>query len=311
MTFELTILGSASALPTSTKFPTAQVLHVHERFFLIDCGEGTQIQLRKAKVPFGKINHIFISHTHGDHIFGLFGLLSSFNLLGRKTPLYIYGHPDIEKIINMYLENFSMTTNYEIHIYKINKRQYQSIYEDKVVEVMAFPLKHRIPCFGYLFREKKRPLNIRKDSISGFNLTVKQIKAIKNGEDLLTPSGKMIPNRKLTKMPYKLRSYAYCTDTLMYKKIVPYIKGVDLLYHEATFADADKKLARLTGHATTKEAAIIASEASVKQLLIGHFSNRYKLVDDLLGEAKEIFRETYIAEDLKSYAIPLMRESKV
>lgn len=310
MTFELTVLGSASALPTSTKFPTAQVLNVHERFFLIDCGEGTQIQLRKSRVPFGKINHIFISHIHGDHIFGLFGLLSSFNLLGRKSPLYIYGHPEIEKIIKFYIENFSLVANYEIHICKIAKRQLQMIYEDKVVEIFAFPLKHRIPCFGYLFREKKRLLNIKKSAVAKYNLTVNQIKAIKNGDDIFASSGECISNKILTEIPYKLRSFAYCSDTAKYKKIVSYINGVDLLYHEATFIEKDKKLAKLTGHSTAKEAAQIASEASVAQLLIGHFSARYKDLDVLLNEAKEIFSETLLAEDLKRYNIPLKRGNK-
>ncbi len=307
MTFELTILGSASALPTSTRFPTAQVLNVHERFFLIDCGEGTQIQLRKARISFASINHIFISHIHGDHIFGIFGLLSSFNLLGRKTPLHIYGHSEVEKIINFFLENFAAVIKYEIIVHKISKREFQIIYEDKMVEVFAFPLKHRIPCFGYLFREKQKPLNINKNAIGKYKLSVNQIKAIKLGEDLLCNSGEKIPNRQLTEKPYKPRSYAYCSDTAIYKKIVPHIKGVDLLYHEATFAEADKKLARSTGHTTTKEAAMIASEASVKQLLLGHFSTRYKEVNKLLGEAKEIFNETIIADDLCKYSIPLVR----
>lgn len=310
MTFELTILGSASALPTSTKFPTAQVLNVHERFFLIDCGEGTQIQLRKAGISFSSINHIFISHIHGDHVFGIFGLLSSFNLLGRKTPLHIYGHSELEKVIQFFRENFAAFMNYEIIIHKIYKREFQKIFEDKMVEIFAFPLKHRIPCFGYLFREKQRPLNIKKDALRKYDLTIKQIKTIKSGEDLLCSTGEIIPNQLLTENPYKLRSYAYCSDTTLYKKIVPFIEGVDLLYHEATFADADKKLAQETGHSTTREAALIASEASVKKLLLGHLSTRYKDLDKLLGEAKEIFGETLIAEDLCKFSIPLIREKE-
>lgn len=310
MKFELTVLGSSSALPTSTKFPTAQVLNVQERFFLIDCGEGTQIQLRKAKIPFGKINHIFISHLHGDHIFGLYGLLSSFNLLGRKLPLSIYGHSGVEKIIHFYLENFSLTSNYEIRIHKLTKRSFQLIYEDKVTEVFAFPLKHRIPCFGYLFREKPRLLNIRKNAIEKYDLTVKQIKAVKNGEDIITHEGKKILNQSMTEAPYKTRSFAYCSDTAKYKKVASFVKDVDLLYHEATFLEKDKKLARLTLHTTTKEAAEIASEASAGQLLIGHFSTRYKQESELLKEAKEIFPETLIAEDLKRYSIPLIRQKR-
>ncbi len=310
MTFELTILGSASAFPTSKKFPTAQVLNIQERFFLIDCGEGTQIQLRKAKISFGRINHILISHVHGDHIFGLFGLLSTFNLLGRKAPLFIYGHSEIEKILDFYQEHFAKMNNYKIHLHKISKRQLQVVYENKVVEVFAFPLKHRIPSFGYLFREKNRPLNIKKECIGKYNLTINQIKAIKNGEDIITPSGESIANDKLTETPYGRRSYAYCSDTMVSKKIVPYIAEADLLYHEATFMDSERKLARLTGHTTASQAATIALEASVKQLLIGHFSARYKQTEDLLAEARRVFPDTRIAEDLKSYSVPLVRMSR-
>ncbi|MGD2033426.1 MAG: ribonuclease Z [Bacteroidales bacterium] len=308
MKFELTVLGSASALPTSTKFPAAQVLNVHERFFLIDCGEGTQMQLRKAKISFGKLNHIFISHIHGDHIFGLFGILSSFNLLGRKTPLHVYGHPAIERIITFYAEQFAPEMSYEIVIHGVSGRNFQQVYEDKAVEIFAFPLKHRIPCFGYLFRERSRPLNIKKDAVGKYNLTIKQIKAIKNGEDVILGSGEKLRCRSVTEAPYKTRSFAYCSDTALDKKIIPCIKQVDLLYHESTFSDTHKSLARTTGHSTAKQAAYIARESKAKKLLIGHFSNRYKEEGKLLEEAREVFPDTLIAEDLGTYSVPLTRE---
>lgn len=307
MTFELTVLGSSSALPTSTKFPSAHVLNVHERFFLIDCGEGTQIQLRKAKIRFGKINHIFISHIHGDHVFGLFGILSTFQLLGRKTPLHLYGHSGLEHIIEFYSKQFGNDEGYSIILHKITKREAHVIYDDKMVSVTAFPLKHRVPTFGFLFREKKRPPNIRKDVISKYNFSIKQINEIKEGKDVVLESGELLPNSSLTELPYKSRSYAYCSDTMVYEKNVPLLKDIDLLYHEATFLDKDKKLAKLTAHSTARQAAELANRANVGKLLIGHFSTRYKQEQTFLQEAQEVFADTESAEELKTYRIPLER----
>jgi ribonuclease Z len=309
MTFELTVLGSSSALPTSVKFPTAQVLNVHERFFLIDCGEGTQIQLRKAKIKFGRINHIFISHLHGDHVFGLFGLMSTFNLLGRKTVLHLYGHSDLQKIVDFYLAQFAPNNLFPIEIHPVVKRKIQLIYEDKAIKVFAFPLKHRVPTFGYLFREITGSPNIRKDCIIRYNLAVKQIQEIKKGNDLILESGEIIPNDKLTERPLIPRSYAYCSDTAVYEKIIPWIKDVSLLYHESTFLNTDRKLAKETTHSTALQAATIASRACVDKLLIGHFSSRYKNTDLLQEEARQIFKNTFIAEELQTYQVPLVREN--
>lgn len=307
MTFELTILGSSSALPTSTKFPTAQVLNVHERFFLIDCGEGTQVQLRKARISIGKINHIFISHLHGDHVFGLFGLLSSCSLLGRKNTLHIYGHSDLDKIINFYLERFSPENPFKIEIHHVVKRDIQLIYDDRVVNVFAFPLKHRVPTFGFLFREKERLRNVQKQAIERYHPSIQQIREIKEGKDLITSDGHLIPNEQLTIDPYRARSYAFCSDTAVYQRIIPWIKNADLLYHEATFLHRDKSLAKLTAHSTAVQAAKIASAAEVGKLLIGHFSSRYKNEEELLGEAREIMPGSEIAEELKTYTVPLKR----
>lgn len=308
MIFELTILGSSSALPTSTKFPTAHVLNIHERFFLIDCGEGTQIQLRKAHIRFGKINHIFISHLHGDHVFGLFGVLSTFNLLGRKSILNVYAHPNMQRLLDFYQENFAEESSYTITLHSLTNRNLHLIYEDRITEVYAFPLKHRIPAFGFLFREKKRPLNIRKEAIEEHTLSIKQIQSAKAGEDILTDNGILIKNADITEPAYHPRSFAYCSDTAIYKKNIETLKGTDLLYHEATFLNNDKQLARLTGHSTALQAAELAKTAEVRKLLIGHFSNRYKNIDDFLSEARSIFPETEAAEELKKYSIPLVRE---
>ena len=303
MKFELTVLGSSSALPTSTKFPSAHVLNVHERFFLIDCGEGTQIQLRRSKIGFGKIDHIFISHLHGDHIFGLYGILSTFQLLNRTKGLRIYGPTGTDRFVDFFLQNFGNELPYAIDIQLITKRAEQLVFEDSVVEVWSFPLKHRVPAFGYLFREKPRPLNILKDALETYRPGVKQIREIKNGADLQLENGGFIPNEKLTEPPYKQRSFAYCTDTMFYERNIPFLTGVDLLYHEATFAKADKKLAKITGHSTTEQAATFAARANASQLLLGHFSSRYKKPDNLLDEALEIFSNTEIATELKTYSI--------
>jgi ribonuclease Z len=307
MIFELTVLGSSSALPTSTKFPTAHVLNLHERFFLIDCGEGTQIQLRRSKTKFGRINHIFLSHMHGDHVFGLFGILSTFNLLGRKAPLHLYGHTELKDLVDFYMKHFAQENAFPIQLHPIVKRELQLLFEDERVEVFAFPLKHRVPTFGFLFREKMRPLNIRKEKIADHKLTINQIKALKAGEDIHTESGELLKYQEFTEPAFHPRSYAYCSDTMYYKKIIPYIKDVDLLYHEATFTEADKKLAKLTGHSTASQAARIAKMAGAKELLIGHFSNRYKNTDVLLNEAQEIFSDTKIAEELKKFPVILRR----
>ncbi|MBN1951733.1 MAG: ribonuclease Z [Bacteroidales bacterium] len=308
MNFKLTVLGSSSALPTSTKYPAAHVLNVHERFFLIDCGEGTQMQLRKARIRFGRINHIFISHMHGDHVFGLPGFLSTLNLLGRKTPLFIYGPPGLKVIIDFYLQHFAADNDYPIILKGLTDKLYHKIYEDKVLEVFAFPLKHRIPTYGYHFCEKERPLNMRKDRVQAFNLSIKQILAAKAGEDVQTDDGAIIPNARLTEPPYKRRSFAYCSDTAYYRKNAEFLKETDLLYHEATFSEKDKELAKETGHSTAAQAAKFATQANVGQLLIGHFSNRYNDPTELLHEARAVFPDTMMAEELSDYPVKLIRK---
>jgi len=303
--FELTILGSSSALPTSRRNLTAHVLNVYERFFLIDCGEGTQMQLRKNRIKFGRINHIFISHIHGDHIYGLFGLLSSFNLLDRTEDLHIYAHEPLRKGIRYMIRNYEGRFNYAIRFHPIDPGKKQKIYEDLRLQVYSFPLNHKIASSGFLFVEKPRELNIRKGYVKKYNIPVRNIHEIKNGADYTTPDGITIPNQKITEPPYRQRSYAFCSDTAYDEQIIPHIRQVDLLYHEATFRDEHQDQADYTLHSTAREAGRMARKADVKQLIIGHFSARYKeeQIEELSAEAREEFPQTIPAYDGMTHVV--------
>lgn len=307
MQFSLTILGSSSALPTSKRFPTAHLLNVSERFFLIDCGEGTQMQLRKFKTRFGKISHIFISHTHGDHVFGLPGLFSSFQLLGRKTDLHVYAPGDLSNLIEFYKKNFGENLDYRIILHALGYKRPHIVYSDKQVEVTSFPLKHRVPACGFLFREVPGLLNLKKDAMDLYKPGIAEINAIKKGDDLTLHSGTIIPNNELTLAPWKTRSYAYCSDTGYYPEISGIIKDVDLLYHEATFSSDNEVLAMETMHSTSEQAAQIAKMAGAKRLLIGHFSSRYKTIDPLIDEAKAIFPDTTGVNDGDVFEVERLR----
>lgn len=311
MKFELTILGSSSALPTSERNLTAHVLNVYERFFLIDCGEGTQMQLRRNRIKFTRINHIFISHIHGDHIYGLFGLLSSFNLLNRREDLHIYAHQPLRKAIRYIIRNFEGKFSYAIRFHPLDEHQHQKIYEDLRVEVYTFPLKHKIPSSGFLFLEKPRELNIRKGYVTKYHIPVRKIQQIKNGADFITQEGKVIPNHQLTAPPYKQRSYAFCSDTAYQEDLLEYIQQVDLLYHEATFSDAHREQARLTLHSTARQAGRMARQAGAQQLLIGHFSARYKeeQIPQLVEEARQEFDQTHAVYDGMVYTIHPYRKT--
>lgn len=295
MSFALTILGSNSALPTSDGFPSAHVLQIHEHFFLIDCGEGTQIQLRRNKINFNKIDSIFISHLHGDHYFGIFGLLSTFSLMGRTKELHIYADSEIRTKIHTIVE--SETINFKINFHPLNFKKTDTIFENNSIIIKNFPLQHRINTCGFYFAEKAKKANIIKEYISKFNLSVKEIVKIKNGEDYINPEGEIISNSILTRNPSPPRSYAYCSDTAYLPEIVEIVKNVDILYHEATFEDQDKELAVKTGHSTASDAANIAKAADAKKLLLGHFSTRYKNTDKILSQAKSIFENTFIAKE--------------
>ncbi len=297
MPFELTILGSSSALPTSERYPTAQVLNVLERFFLIDCGEGAQIQLRRLKLKMGKIRHIFISHLHGDHYFGLPGLISTLKLLGYTNDIHIYAHSELQGLIKPQLDNMKGGLGFNVIFHPLNLKKPQVVYSCKKVEVSSFPVNHSIPTCGFLFKEQPRLPNIKKELIKRYKIPIKEIQAIKEGAGFIAEGGKLISHAQLTTPPPKPRSYAFCTDTRYHEPIVEIIKGADLLYHEATFLDEMRELAGQTFHSTARQAATIAMKANVGKLIIGHFSARYKDITPLADEARQVFPETYAAHD--------------
>ncbi|MCF8358129.1 MAG: ribonuclease Z [Prolixibacteraceae bacterium] len=304
MPFELTILGTSSALPTSSRYPTAHVLNVRERFFLIDCGEGTQIQLRKLGVRFSRINHLFISHLHGDHYYGLIGLLSSYALLERKNDLHIYAHSELPELLEKQLYLLKNDQTYNIIWHPLNFKRPQTILENKTVKVVSFPLKHRIPCCGFLFTEQPEPKNLIREKIKEYNIPIREMQNIKQGADFVTDEGKKIKNEELTHAQKKPRSYAFCSDTAFLPKLKDTIKNVDLLYHEATY---DKRMEKRAGeifHSTANQAAQLAKLGNVGQLVIGHFSARYKDTSQLLNEAKAVFENTVAAEDGMVISIP-------
>ena len=301
MPFELTILGSNSALPTSDRYPTAQVLKMPGRLFLIDCGEGTQIQLRHNKIGFSKIKHIFISHLHGDHYYGLIGLISTLNLLGLKTDIHIYSPSELKTLLQPQLDFIKGDMNVNLIFHPLNFKKPQQIFADKRVEVFSFPVKHSISTCGFLFRESKKQANIKKEMVLEYKIPIARIKEIKDGADYISPDGEVIKNEKLTTPPPHPRSYAFCTDTAFHLPIAEIIKDVDLLYHEATFLEAMRDFAEKTLHSTTVDAANMAKLANAKKLLIGHFSARYNDVELFEKEARTVFENTEAAREGKTY----------
>ena len=274
--FELHILGCGSALPTTRHFPTSQIVNVRDKLFMIDCGEGAQLQFRKSRLKFSRLNTIFISHLHGDHCFGLLGLVSTLNLLGRTAELHIYSPKGLEGLMAPMLSYFNHQMTYKILFHEFETKEQMVIYEDRSLTVTTIPLRHRLPCCGFLFAEKQRPNHILRDMIDFYQVPVYELNRIKNGADYVTPEGEIIANTRLTRPAVLPRSYAYCSDTIFLPSIVEQIRGVDLLFHEATFADEDTPRAKETFHTTAAQAAEIAREAGVKKLLIGHFSARYE-----------------------------------
>ena len=302
-TFELLILGSSAALPTSERNPSAQLLNICERYLLIDCGEATQIQLRRFKSKFQAIDHIFISHLHGDHFFGLPGLLSSMHLLGRKQDLNIYCPKELKAIIEHINKASETVFNYKINWHFTNDDCLNLLFEDTKIEVYSFPLKHRIFCTGFLFKEKPLPRNIDKYKLKKYNVSTADILKLKTGMDVVNEDGLKIKNSELTLDPPPSRSYAYCSDTIFNKKMVPFIKNVDLLYHESTFMDDNLVRARKTFHSTAKQAAEIAKLSGAKNLLLGHFSTRYPNLNEMLAEAKSVFNNSELSIDGKKVTI--------
>ena len=304
MSTYLTILGYNSAIPTVKSAPTAQFLEMEERCFLIDCGEGTQVQLRKAKAKFSKINHIFISHLHGDHVFGLPGLISSFRLLGRETPLHVYGPKGIKEMMETIFRITETHQGFEVVFHELSSKKSEKVFEDNRVEVSTIPLDHRIYCNGYLFKEKPKERHLNMQEISKYpEIEICDYHNLKRGKDIQLSDGYILKNENLTKPAEPSVSYAFCSDTRYLESIIPIIKNVDVLYHEATFLHDLKKMADYTGHTTALEAAKIARKANVKKLILGHFSNRYNDLSVFLNEACEIFPETYLPEQLEAVKI--------
>ena len=296
--FELNILGCGSALPTTRHFPSTQVIHLKNKLYMIDCAEGAQIQFRSMGLNFNRLNHIFISHLHGDHCFGLPGLLSTLNLLGKSGEVVIHGQPHAEKIFRPILDYFCRDISYSVRFNMFNPNKSELIFEDKTLKVYSIPLKHRVPTCGYLFEELPKLPHLIREMIDFYRIPLKQLNEIKKGADFISSEGVTVPNNRLTRPAKPPKKYAYCSDTAYHEKIIPVIEGVDLLYHEATFCEEDLVRAKETGHSSARQAAMIAAQANVKKLIIGHFSARYPDTGVLLKEAREIFPETIVAKEL-------------
>ncbi|MBE6216627.1 MAG: ribonuclease Z [Bacteroidales bacterium] len=307
MNFTLNVLGTASALPTTERYPSAQVLDVRGRLFMIDCGEGSQISLRKAGISFLKIEHICLSHIHGDHIFGIFGLLSTMGLLGRKSPLNIYAPESFRPVLDFFISNFGEGLLFEMNHVVLNMSGPEVVYENRTVELLAFPLNHRVDTFGFMIREKEPGLNVHKEVIARYGLSLSEIGALKRGEDVVREDS-VILNQEAAYRPYEPRSYAYCSDTAPFPELAQWINGVSLLYHESTFPAAMEDIAARTFHSTTLQAAQCALDAGAGRLIVGHYSSRFPDVGFYLDELRSVFPETYLAHDGDVVEIPYLRK---
>ena len=298
---KLTILGCYAATPRTLTNPTSQVLEIKNHMFLIDCGEGTQVQLRKQKIRFSRINHIFISHLHGDHFFGLPGLISTFRLLGRDKEMHVYGPKGIEEAITLLLKLGNSWTNYKLIFHELSSKQPEVIYEDSKVIVSTIPLDHRVYTNGFLFKEKVGERKLDMNAILNANIDVSYYRKLKQGFDVMNEDGELILNSDVTKPSSAPKSYAFCSDTAYSEAIIPIIKDVDVLYHESTFLDKNEKLALPTKHSTAKQAATIAKKANAKTLILGHFSTRYDDLNVFKQEAETIFKDVRLAKDGKTF----------
>lgn len=298
---KITILGCYAATPRTFNNPTSQVLEIRDRHFLIDCGEGTQVQLRKKKIKFSKINHIFISHLHGDHCFGLIGVITTFAMLGRETDLHIYGPKGIKEFILTPLKLSGSYTSYNLYFHELEATQSQVIFEDEKVRVSTIPLEHRVYANGYLFEEKPKERKLNREKVQKYSIDRCYYQNIKLGKDITLDDGKVIPNSELTTDPDPPKSYAFCSDTIYKEDIIPIIENVDILYHESTFLEKDEQYTERTMHCTAKQAALIARKANVKNLILGHYSTRYPSIEPFKSEAQEIFDAVYLADDGKEF----------
>ena len=301
--FKVHILGCGSALPTLQHNASSQIVELREKLFMIDCGEGTQIQLRRSRIHFSKIIAVFISHLHGDHCFGLPGMISTFGMTGRTAPLHIYAPAAFEPILEQTLSFFCQGLEFKVVFHAVDTTQNKVVYEDRSLTVETIPLQHRIDCCGYLFREKPILPHIRRDMIDFYKIPISQINNIKAGADWVTPEGEVIANSRLTTPAEPARSYAYCSDTRYIKTLHELVKGVSTLYHESTYSAEDAERARLYWHSTSQDAAKVARDASVGKLLLGHFSARYNNESQLLDEAKAIFPNSYLTREGATFDI--------
>ncbi len=299
----LTIIGCGSAMPTRKHSPSGQLLEIGQKQFLIDCGEGVQLTLRRKSIPISRLDNIFISHLHGDHCFGLIGLLSSLGMMGRTRDMHIHAQPDLEKLLRPLLDYFCDGLSYQVFVHAIHPRKNEVIYEDRSLTVSTIPLKHGVPSCGFLFAEKQRERHIRGEMIERYGIPLSAIPAIKQGADYTTDDGTVLPNERLTLPPTAPYRYAYCSDTAYTEKIVPIIEGVDCLFHEATYLSDMADRAVQTQHSTAQQAATIAKLANVKRLIIGHYSARYDDTAPLLNEARAIFPNTIAAEEAVTYEL--------
>lgn len=296
--FRIHILGCGSALPTLRHYASSQVVEIREKMFMIDCGEGTQMQLRRSRLHFMRIGHVFISHLHGDHCFGLIGMISTFGMLGRTAPLHVYADKALGDMLRSQLDMFCQGLEFEVVFHPIDTEAVSVIYEDRSLTVTTIPLSHRVPCCGFLFREKPIPPHIRRDMIDMYGIPVSQINNIKSGQDWITPDGDVIPNSRLTVPSAEARSYAYCSDTRYIPKLHELVRGVSALYHESTYGSDNAERARKYWHSTASEAARVAHDAGVGKLILGHYSARYDSEETLLEEARRIFPDTVLAEEM-------------
>lgn len=299
---KLTILGCHSATPKANSHPTSQVLEINNHLFLIDCGEGTQVQLRRNKIKFSRIKHVFISHLHGDHFFGLVGLISTFNLLNRESELHMYGPKGIKEIITLQLKLSNSWTSYPLYFHELTSKEAEVVFEDEKVVVQTIPLDHRVYTNGFLFQEKAGDRKLRLEKVLNYGIDVAYYRSIKKGKDMVLEDGRIVPNAELTEAPEPTKSYAFCSDTAFKPEIAAQIKNVTVLYHESTFLEAHKHLCLKTKHSTAKEAAEIASMAEAGTLILGHYSTRYDDLDLFLNEAKPLFEAVELAEAGKTFA---------
>ncbi|MBM6672576.1 ribonuclease Z [Marseilla massiliensis] len=301
--FKIRILGCGSALPTLKHFASSQIIEVRDKTFMVDCGEGTQIQVRRARIHFNKIFAIFITHLHGDHCFGLIGLISTLGMLGRTAPLHIYAPKELGPILKLQMDFFCNGLEYEVTFHEVDTSVAGIVYEDKSVIVKSIPLNHRIACCGYMFSEKPTLPHIRRDMIDFYRIPECYRNNIKNGADWITPEGEVIPNNRLTEPAAAPRSYAYCSDTKYLPELYKLVYGVNLIYHEATYCSENENRASLYYHSTAKQAATVALNAKAKSLLLGHFSARYDNENAILNEARNIFPNTYLANEMSVFDV--------